>query len=197
MACYHGHAELAAGQGPRATDSGSRQRWRASRFTPHTVVLPYNDREADPKRRSPPTRISRRLVIVEPVPGNAGLYLRAGLLEFLREITKANGALLLFDEVMTGFPAPKGGAQERFGSTPDLSCLARSLGAACRRLRLGARAEIMDCLPPLGPVGTRPGTLSGNPLAMAAGIAALGGAGSGAKPIRNLKNSASPRSQPE
>jgi glutamate-1-semialdehyde 2,1-aminomutase len=110
---------------------------------------------------------------VEPVPGNAGLYLpKPGYLEFLREISKANGALLLFDEVMTGFRLAKGGAQERFGITPDLSCFGKVIGGGLPVGAFGGRAEIMDFLAPLGPV-YQAGTLSGNPVAMAAGIAAL------------------------
>jgi glutamate-1-semialdehyde 2,1-aminomutase len=112
-------------------------------------------------------------IILEPVPGNAGLYLpKPGYLEFLREITRAEGALLIFDEVMTGFRLAKGGAQERFGITPDLSCFGKVIGGGLPVGAFGGRAEIMDCLAPLGPV-YQAGTLSGNPLAMAAGIAAL------------------------
>ena len=107
------------------------------------------------------------------MPGNAGLYLpKPGYLEFLREITKANGALLIFDEVMTGFRLAPGGAQERFGITPDLTCLGKIIGGGLPVGAFGGRADIMDLLAPLGPV-YQAGTLSGNPLAMAAGIAAL------------------------
>src|SRR5207248_8344184 len=112
-------------------------------------------------------------IIVEPVPGNAGLYLpKPGYLEFLREITKANDALLIFDEVMTGFRLAKGGAQERFKITPDLSCFGKVIGGGLPVGAFGGRADIMDYLAPLGPV-YQAGTLSGNPIAMAAGIAAL------------------------
>ena len=97
---------------------------------------------------------------------------KPGYLEFLREITRANGALLIFDEVMTGFRLAKGGAQERFGITPDLSCFGKVIGGGLPVGAFGGRAEIMDCLAPLGPV-YQAGTLSGNPVAMAAGIAAL------------------------
>jgi glutamate-1-semialdehyde 2,1-aminomutase len=107
------------------------------------------------------------------VPGNAGLYLpQPGYLEFLREITRADGALLVFDEVMTGFRLAKGGAQERFGITPDLSCFGKVIGGGLPVGAFGGRAEIMDYLAPVGPV-YQAGTLSGNPLAMAAGLAAL------------------------
>jgi glutamate-1-semialdehyde 2,1-aminomutase len=113
------------------------------------------------------------------VPGNAGLYLpRPGYLEFLREVTAANGALLIFDEVMTGFRLAPGGAQERFGIKPDLTCLGKIIGGGLPVGAFGGRAEIMDYLAPLGPV-YQAGTLSGNPLAMAAGIANLEELGAG------------------
>jgi glutamate-1-semialdehyde aminotransferase len=93
-------------------------------------------------------------------------------LEFLRDITAQHGALLIFDEVMTGFRLAFGGAQERFGIRPDLTCFGKIIGGGLPVGAFGGRAEIMDCLAPLGPV-YQAGTLSGNPLAMAAGIAAL------------------------
>jgi glutamate-1-semialdehyde 2,1-aminomutase len=112
-------------------------------------------------------------IIVEPVPGNAGLYLpRPGYLEFLRDITAQHGALLIFDEVMTGFRLAFGGAQERFGLRPDLTCFGKIIGGGLPVGAFGGRADIMDCLAPLGPV-YQAGTLSGNPLAMAAGLAVL------------------------
>jgi glutamate-1-semialdehyde 2,1-aminomutase len=107
------------------------------------------------------------------VPGNAGLYLpKPGYLEFLRDITTANGALLIFDEVMTGFRLALNGAQGRFGIEPDLSCFGKIIGGGLPVGAFGGRAEIMDLLAPAGPV-YQAGTLSGNPLAMAAGIAAI------------------------
>jgi glutamate-1-semialdehyde 2,1-aminomutase len=107
------------------------------------------------------------------VPGNAGLYLpRPGYLEFLRQITAEQGTVLIFDEVMTGFRLAPGGAQERFGITPDLSTFGKIIGGGLPVGAFGGRADIMDCLAPLGPV-YQAGTLSGNPLAMAAGLAAL------------------------
>ena len=112
-------------------------------------------------------------IILEPVPGNAGLYLpKPGYLEFLREITSSHGALLIFDEVMTGFRLAKGGAQERYGIQPDLTCFGKVIGGGLPVGAFGGRADIMDLLAPLGPV-YQAGTLSGNPLAMAAGIATL------------------------
>src|SRR5208337_2203351 len=105
--------------------------------------------------------------------GNAGLYLpKAGYLEFLRELTASHDALLIFDEVMTGFRLAKGGAQERYGIRPDLSCFGKVIGGGLPVGAFGGRADIMDWLAPLGPV-YQAGTLSGNPVAMAAGIAAL------------------------
>jgi glutamate-1-semialdehyde 2,1-aminomutase len=112
-------------------------------------------------------------IIIEPVPGNAGLYLpQPGYLEALSELTKAHGALLIFDEVMTGFRLAKGGAQERFGIRPDLSTFGKVIGGGLPVGAFGGRAEIMDLLAPLGPV-YQAGTLSGNPVAMAAGLANL------------------------
>ena len=118
-------------------------------------------------------------IILEAVPGNAGLYLpRPGYLEFLREITRTHQALLIFDEVMTGFRLAAGGAQERFGITPDLSCFGKVIGGGLPVGAFGGRADIMDFLAPLGPV-YQAGTLSGNPVAMAAGLAALEELGNG------------------
>ena len=172
--CYHGHADsllVKAGSGALTFGNPDSAGVPAA-FTQHTIVLPYNDCEAVKAAfAANPNQIAG--IIVEPVPGNAGLYLpKPGYLEFLREITKANGALLLFDEVMTGFRLAKGGAQERFGITPDLTCFGKVIGAGLPVGAFGGRAEIMDCLAPVGPV-YQAGTLSGNPLAMAAGIAAL------------------------
>ena len=172
--CYHGHADsllVKAGSGALTFGNPDSAGVPAA-FTQHTIVLPYNDVEAV-RAAFAANRDQIAGIIVEPVPGNAGLYLpRPGYLEFLREITAANGALLIFDEVMTGFRLAKGGAQERFGITPDLSCFGKVIGGGLPVGALGGRADIMDCLAPLGPV-YQAGTLSGNPVAMAAGIAAL------------------------
>jgi glutamate-1-semialdehyde 2,1-aminomutase len=172
--CYHGHADsllVKAGSGALTFGHPDSAGVPAS-FTQHTIVLPYNDSDAL-KSAFAANQGQVAGVIVEPVPGNAGLYLpKPGYLDFLREITKANGALLIFDEVMTGFRLAKGGAQERFGIVPDLSCFGKVIGGGLPVGAFGGRAEIMDCLAPLGPV-YQAGTLSGNPVAMAAGIAAL------------------------
>jgi glutamate-1-semialdehyde 2,1-aminomutase len=141
-------------------------------FTQHTIVASFNDEEAVRAIFSA-NKGHIAGIIVEPVPGNAGLYLpKPGYLEFLRTITNENGALLIFDEVMTGFRLARGGAQERFNIKPDLSCFGKVIGAGLPVGAFGGRAEIMDHLAPLGGV-YQAGTLSGNPLAMAAGIAAL------------------------
>ena len=172
--CYHGHADsllVKAGSGALTFGNPDSAGVPAA-FTQHTVVLPFNDREAV-KAAFAANQDQIAGIIVEPVPGNAGLYLpQPGYLDFLREVTTANGALLLFDEVMTGFRLANGGAQERFGITPDLSCFGKVIGGGLPVGAFGGRAEIMDYLAPLGPV-YQAGTLSGNPLAMAAGIAAL------------------------
>jgi glutamate-1-semialdehyde 2,1-aminomutase len=172
--CYHGHADsllVKAGSGALTFGNPDSAGVPAA-FTQHTIVLPFNDQEAVTAAFAA-NKGQVAGIIVEPVPGNAGLYLpKAGYLEFLREITTANGALLLFDEVMTGFRLAKGGAQERFGITPDLSCFGKVIGGGLPVGAFGGRGEIMDWLAPVGPV-YQAGTLSGNPVAMAAGIAAL------------------------
>ena len=172
--CYHGHVDsllVRAGSGALTFGHPDSAGVPAA-FTQHTIVVPYNDVEAL-KAAFAANKNQIAGIIVEPVPGNAGLYLpRPGYLEFLREITQTNGALLIFDEVMTGFRLAPGGAQERFKITPDLTCLGKIIGGGLPVGAFGGRAEIMDCLAPLGPV-YQAGTLSGNPLAMAAGIANL------------------------
>lgn len=172
--CYHGHVDsllVKAGSGALTLGQPDSLGVPAS-FTEHTVVAPYNDEEA---LRAIFAANAGKIagIIVEPVPGNAGLYLpKPGYLEFLRNITANNGALLIFDEVMTGFRVTLGGAQERFNIKPDLSCFGKVIGAGLPVGAFGGRAEIMDHLAPLGGV-YQAGTLSGNPLAMAAGITAL------------------------
>ncbi len=172
--CYHGHADsllVRAGSGALTFGHPDSAGVPAS-FTQHTIVLPYNDVDAV-KAAFAANQDAIAGIIVEPVPGNAGLYLpRPGYLEFLSEITRAHGALLIFDEVMTGFRVAKGGAQERFGIRPDLSTFGKVIGGGLPVGAFGGRAEIMDFLAPLGPV-YQAGTLSGNPVAMAAGIANL------------------------
>jgi glutamate-1-semialdehyde 2,1-aminomutase len=172
--CYHGHVDsllVKAGSGALTFGHPDSAGIPAA-FTQHTIVAPFNDVDAV-KNIFAANKNQIAGIIVEPIPGNAGVYLpKNGYLEFLREITKVNGALLIFDEVMTGFRLALGGAQERFKISPDLTCLGKIIGGGLPVGAFGGRAEIMDLLAPLGPV-YQAGTLSGNPLAMAAGIAAL------------------------
>src|SRR6266568_4675285 len=172
--CYHGHADsllVKAGSGA-LTFGHPDSAGVPTAFTQHTIALPFNDTDAVTAAfQANKNHIAG--LILEPVPGNAGLYLpKPGYLEFLRDVTRANGTLLIFDEVMTGFRLAIGGAQERFGITPDLSCFGKVIGGGLPVGAFGGRADIMDCLAPDGPV-YQAGTLSGNPLALAAGIAAL------------------------
>jgi glutamate-1-semialdehyde 2,1-aminomutase len=172
--CYHGHVDsllVKAGSGALTFGHPDSAGVPAA-FTQHTLVLPFNDIEAVRAAFAAyPDQIAG--IILEPVPGNSGLFLpRPGYLECLRDITAAHGALLIFDEVMTGFRLARGGAQERFKTVPDLSCFGKIIGGGLPVGAFGGRADIMDCLAPLGPV-YQAGTLSGNPLALAAGIAAL------------------------
>ena len=172
--CYHGHVDsllVRAGSGALTFGHPDSAGIPAA-FTSHTIVAPYNDVEAV-KAIFAANKNEIAGIIVEPVPGNAGLYLpKPGYLEFLREITATHGALLIFDEVMTGFRLARGGAQERFHIRPDLSTFGKVIGGGLPVGAFGGRAEIMDYLAPLGPV-YQAGTLSGNPVAMAAGLANL------------------------
>lgn len=172
--CYHGHADsllVRAGSGALTFGHPDSAGVPAA-FTQHTIILPFNDTAAvQAAFKANPGQIAG--IILEPVPGNAGLYLpQPGYLEALRDLTRSEGALLIFDEVMTGFRLAPGGAQERFGIRPDLSCFGKVIGGGLPVGAFGGRRDIMDLLAPLGPV-YQAGTLSGNPLAMAAGIAAL------------------------
>ncbi|MEE2948124.1 MAG: glutamate-1-semialdehyde 2,1-aminomutase [Verrucomicrobiota bacterium] len=172
--CYHGHVDsLLVKAGSGALTLGQPDSAGVPpEFTSQTIVLPFNDDEAV---RAAFAEHGSDIagIILEPVPANAGLYLpRDGYLEFLREITVEHGSLLIFDEVMTGFRLGLAGAQGRFGITPDLSCFGKVIGGGLPVGAFGGRREIMDCLAPDGPV-YQAGTLSGNPLAMAAGVAVL------------------------
>jgi glutamate-1-semialdehyde 2,1-aminomutase len=172
--CYHGHADsllVKAGSGA-LTFGHPDSAGVPPAFTQHTIVVPFNEPDAV-KAAFAANKNQIAGIIVEPVPGNAGVYLpKPHYLQFLRELTEANGALLIFDEVMTGFRLAPGGAQERFHLKPDLTCFGKIIGGGLPVGAFGGRADIMDLLAPLGPV-YQAGTLSGNPLAMAAGIAAL------------------------
>jgi glutamate-1-semialdehyde 2,1-aminomutase len=138
-----------------------------------TTVLPFNDVEAVRDHFQGPLGRETACAIVEPVVGNMGVLLpKPGFLEALREATKAAGALLILDEVMSGFRASRGGAQERYGIEPDLTCLGKVIGGGLPVGAYGGREEILGQVAPDGPI-YQAGTLSGNPLAMAAGIAML------------------------
>lgn len=172
--CYHGHADMLlvqAGSGVATLglpDSPGVPR----ETTANTLTVPYNDIEAIKQVFSAyPNEIAA--VIVEPVAANMGLVLPVpGFLEGLREVTEQHGALLIFDEVMTGFRVALGGMQERLKITPDLTCFGKIIGGGMPVGAYGGRREIMQVVAPLGPM-YQAGTLSGNPLAMAAGVATL------------------------
>ncbi len=172
--CYHGHSDgllVKAGSG-LATFGEPDSAGVPADFARHTITLPYNDAQA--VRDLFAARGAQiAAVIVEPVAGNMGTVLPApGFLETLREVTQAHGALLILDEVMTGFRVARGGAQQLYGITPDLTCLGKVVGGGMPLAVYGGRAEIMKRIAPLGPV-YQAGTLSGNPVATAAGLATL------------------------
>jgi glutamate-1-semialdehyde 2,1-aminomutase len=173
--CYHGHGDallVKAGSGV-ATFGIPGSAGVPAETAQFTLTLPYNDLAAvEAVFAARPREIA--CIIVEPVVGNAGVIApAAGFLEGLRRVCSDHGALLIFDEVMTGFRVALGGAQEMYGVAPDLTTLGKILGGGLPCGAFGGRADLMDALAPLGPV-YQAGTLSGNPLAMAAGIAMLG-----------------------
>lgn len=169
--CYHGHADMflvKAGSGV-ATLGLPDSPGVPKSTTSNTLTAPYNDLEAVKALfHENPDQISG--VILEPVVGNAGFITPdAGFLEGLRELTQEHGALLVFDEVMTGFRIAYGGAQQKFGVTPDLTTLGKIIGGGLPVGAYGGRKDIMAMVAPAGPM-YQAGTLSGNPLAMTAGI---------------------------
>src|SRR5437879_3350516 len=172
--CYHGHADgLLVKTGSGALTHGQPDSAGVPQaFADLTISLPFNN--ADVVRKAFAENKGKiAAVIVEPVPANAGLYLPSDdFLSMLRNECTANGALLIFDEVITGFRLARGGAQEIYGVKPDLTALGKVIGGGLPVGAFGGSAEIMDQLSPDGPI-YQAGTLSGNPLAMAAGLAQL------------------------
>ena len=172
--CYHGHVDsllVKAGSGA-LTLAQPDSAGVPSALATLTTTIPFNDLESlDSVFREFGREIAA--VILEPVPANAGLYLpKPGFLEGVKALCQSHGALLIFDEVMTGFRLAPGGAQEIYGITPDLTTLGKVIGGGLPVGAFGGRRDLMDLLAPLGPV-YQAGTLSGNPLALAAGLAQL------------------------
>ena len=172
--CYHGHVDsllVKAGSGA-LTFGNPDSAGIPESFAQETIVLPYNDLDAV-SHAFAQTEEGIAAIIVEPYPANCGFILpEEGYLEGLRTLCSKNNAVLIFDEVMTGFRTALGGVQEKTGVTPDLTAMGKIIGGGLPVGAFGGKAEIMDYLAPLGPV-YQAGTLSGNPLAMAAGIASL------------------------
>lgn len=172
--CYHGHADhllVAAGSGV-ATLGRSNSAGVPDDFVRYTLTAPFNDKDSV---RNLFAQYGKDIaaVIVEPVPANMGVVPeQENFLRFLREITDEFGSLLLFDEVITGFRLTLGGAQQYYGIKPDLTTIGKIVGGGFPAAAFGGRREIMQLLAPLGPV-YQAGTLSGNPIAMTAGIATL------------------------
>ncbi|MGE4538028.1 MAG: glutamate-1-semialdehyde 2,1-aminomutase [Desulfovibrio sp.] len=171
--CYHGHSDafLAAAGSGLATFCIPGTPGVPADTVRHTLLAPYNDLDAVKALFAANDDIA--CVIVEPVAGNMGLVPPApGFLEGLREVTAQNGALLIFDEVISGFRMAYGGAQSVFGIDPDLTCLGKIIGGGLPVGAYGGKRQIMERIAPCGEV-YQAGTLSGNPLAMAAGLATL------------------------
>jgi glutamate-1-semialdehyde 2,1-aminomutase len=172
--CYHGHADallVKAGSGALTFGNPSSAGVPAETAA-HTLVLDYND-AAQAERLFAARGAEIAGVIVEPVAGNMNLVLpKPGFLETLRELCTRHGAVLILDEVMTGFRVALGGAQARFGIRPDLTTLGKVIGGGLPVAAVGGRRDIMQKIAPLGPV-YQAGTLSGNPVAVAAGLATL------------------------
>ncbi|MFY9573024.1 MAG: glutamate-1-semialdehyde 2,1-aminomutase [Blastocatellia bacterium] len=172
--CYHGHSDsllVKAGSG-LATFGTPDSAGVPADFARNTVVVPFNDK-ATLERTFEERGSQIACVIIEPIAGNMGCVApQPGYLEAVRELTSRHGALLIFDEVITGFRVAYGGAQELYGVKPDLTCLGKIIGGGLPVGAFGGRAEVMDRIAPLGPV-YQAGTLSGNPLAVTAGLAIL------------------------
>ena len=172
--CYHGHVDalLAEAGSGVATLGIPATPGVPTDVTAHTIVCPYNDLDAAAAAVATYGE-GLACIIVEPVAGNMGVVAPApGFLEGLRSLCAASGALLVFDEVITGFRVARGGAQERYGVLPDLTILGKIVGGGLPLAAFGGRADVMQELAPVGPV-YQAGTLSGNPLATAAGLSVL------------------------
>jgi glutamate-1-semialdehyde 2,1-aminomutase len=171
---YHGHADMllaAAGSGAVTLGIPGSAGVTAAAVA-DTIVVPFNDLDAM-RAAFDDNKGEIAAVIVEPIPANMGVVLpRPAYLPVLRSLCDEHGALLIFDEVITGFRAARGGAQQLYGVRPDLTCLGKVVGGGLPLGVYGGRADVMDVVAPLGPV-YQAGTLSGNPLAMAAGLATL------------------------
>src|SRR5689334_15887680 len=172
--CYHGHVDavLASAGSGLATLGIPSTPGVPTRVTADTIVVPYNDVDAVAEAVA---HFGEGLaaIIVEPVAGNMGVVPPVdGFLPALRRLCDASGALLVFDEVISGFRVARGGAQERYGVTPDLTILGKIVGGGLPLAAFGGGAGLMDLLAPSGPV-YHAGTLAGNPLATAAGLAVL------------------------
>jgi len=185
--CYHGHSDsflIAAGSG-LSTFGVPNSPGVTSGTAKDTLLARYNDLE-NVKELFETNKNEIAAIIIEPVAGNMGCIPPAeGFLEGLRQLCDANGTLLIFDEVMTGFRLAKGGAQELFGITADIVCFGKVIGGGLPVGAFAARNEIMNYLAPVGPV-YQAGTLSGNPLAMAAGLAMLQGINNDAQLFQRL-----------
>ncbi len=172
--CYHGHSDallVKAGSGA-LTHGAPDSLGVPAAFTQHTLIAPYNDLAAT-ERLVRKHRKDLAAIIVEPIAGNMGVVLpRPGFLRGLKKLCRVNGALLIFDEVMTGFRVHSSGAQGLYGVKPDLTTLGKIIGGGLPVGAFGGPKKIMQCLSPVGGV-YQAGTLSGNPLAMAAGLATL------------------------
>lgn len=174
---YHGHADfflVKAGSGVFNLDQTSTSAGIPKAYLQSTISLPYNDEEAcrafllDPNHRQ-----QIAAVILEPIAANMGVVPATGsFLKMLRAVTEEIGAVLIFDEVISGFRVALGGAQELYGLRPDLSCYGKIIGGGFPVAAFGGRADVMDCLAPLGHV-YQAGTLSGNPVGMEAGLQTL------------------------
>ena len=172
--CYHGHVDalLARAGSGVASFSLPDSAGVPESFTGQTLIADFND-AASVRDLVRENHQDLAAVIVEPVCGNMGVIPpEPGFLEALRELTREYGIVLIFDEVITGFRVARGGAQERYGVTPDLTCLGKILGGGLPVGAFGGRREIMSCLAPAGPV-YQAGTLSGNPVTVTAGLATL------------------------